>query len=415
MGQPAPETVIDRATDRGPRSLARALVRPAETSPTWLLVVVAGLAVLSVVEEFVSGPEFTGFAASMAFVGMHLSWPLVLRWPAAGAVVALISAVFAAITLERVGVATMTVMITLVATCALAQKTVALVTLVASLAWAAWTTAYFSETQAFFWGLALVFLLSGAVGAFIRIVVLDLLRTRRRVRQMEEHAEKVRHEERLAIARELHDVVAHELTLMSLQSASCRRTEDPEVMRRTLTQINENSRAALTELRALLGVLRWEGDAPPRPNASPTAGADLPQTLERLLARVRDAGFDVVSTVQIQGWRGLSSSCREATVRIAQEALANVTKHAPAGTQCSFTVRIDRDRVLIHVSSVLPRPNSRPQDPALSSRQGLIGIRERAQVLGGSATAGASDGAWVVDAVVPRQPIDRALASIEEG
>lgn len=222
---------------------------------------------------------------------------------------------------------------------------------------------------------------------------------------MEEHSEKVRREERLAIARELHDVVAHELTLMSLQSASVRRAEDPETMRAALTQINENSRQALTELRALLGVLRWEGE-PLTPSAHepmPMTGVGLPDALESAIKRVRAEGFDVVSTLRLQGWQSLPSTSREATVRIVQEALVNVTKHAPPGSSCAVEVAIAQGGLKISVASPLPVGSPRHVDRALSSLQGLIGIRERAEVLGGSAEAGPEGESWTVRAILPVQ------------
>lgn len=401
MGRSAPEGPSAPASGAGKVAYPPPAVRPSGRAPTWLVLAVAALAVLGLAEEYVSGPTITGAAATIAFVGMHASWPLVLRWPLWGAALAVLSAVGAVVTLDRVGLATMTAMIALVVTCALARLPVALATLAAFGGWAIWTTIYFAETQAFFWGVALLILLSAAVGAFIRIVVLNLLSTRRRVRQMEEYAERVRREERLAIARELHDVVAHELTLMSLQSASCRRTEDPEVMRAALAQINENSRGALTELRVLLGVLRSEGEPSMQAGSAPMIGADLPEALESLIERVRAEGFDVVSDLQVEGWRELPSTSREATVRIVQEALVNVTKHAPPGTSCTVNVGIHRDRLEISVASALPGGTPRNVDPALSSRQGLIGIQERAQVLGGSAEAGAQGSTWTVRAQLP--------------
>lgn len=103
MGRAAPSAPNARSGGSGWRSNALALSRPTGRAPNWLVLAVAALALVGLVEEYVSGPGFTGVAAAIAFIGIHASWPLVLRWPRWGAVLAVFSAFGAAITLDRVG------------------------------------------------------------------------------------------------------------------------------------------------------------------------------------------------------------------------------------------------------------------------------------------------------------------------
>ncbi|WP_188190381.1 sensor histidine kinase [Nonomuraea sp. SYSU D8015] len=198
-----------------------------------------------------------------------------------------------------------------------------------------------------------------------------LLYTDRLAAHAEERARAEAAEERLRIARELHDVIGHSLSTIAVQAGVAGHVGDAEEMSHTLASIEETSRSALRETRRLLGVLREEGEA----DLAPAPGlADL----DALVERTRAAGLEV--QLQIDGTVGGEM---ELTVyRIVQEALTNVLKHAGAR---HAGVRIERqeDGLLVEVTDDGTRSEPRPYG------HGLTGLRERVHLFGGEFEAGA--------------------------
>jgi signal transduction histidine kinase len=202
-----------------------------------------------------------------------------------------------------------------------------------------------------------------------------------------EQARRAVAEERLRLARELHDVVAHSISVIAVQSgvgAHIASTQ-PEEAAKALAAIEATSRAALTELRRLLGVLRQEGE--PEGDLAPVPGlADL----DALLAEVAKAGLAV--RLQVQGRPSpLPAGIDLSAYRIVQEALTNVVKHAgPA--RAEVTVRYRDREVVVEVTDdgrgvTVPTGNGRAR-----VGHGLIGMRERVQVFGGDLEAGPRPG-----------------------
>lgn len=197
-------------------------------------------------------------------------------------------------------------------------------------------------------------------------------------------------EERLRIARELHDVVAHHMSLIHVQAGTALHVLDrkPEQAETALITIKDASKEALTELRALIGVLRAEGDAAPRaPVASMAALADL-------AARTSQAG--VTTTLDVRGdLATVPAAVSAAVFRIAQEAVTNIVRHSGA-TRAELLLTADDSRVCLDV-----RDNGRGTDGSTEGT-GLRGMRERATALGGSVTLGAAaDGGTSLRADLP--------------
>jgi signal transduction histidine kinase len=193
-------------------------------------------------------------------------------------------------------------------------------------------------------------------------------------------------EERVRIARELHDMVAHSVTVMVIQAGVVRRRLDagldvgPELLR----VIEASGREAVGELRRTLGLLRGDG----ADTAQPPAGLDR---LDDLIVQVRDAGL-TVSVRRTGDTVPLLPAVDLSAYRIAQEALTNVLKHA-AGA--SAAVALDYRPDGLHLSVVNTGARGRPAlaSPAdRSGGQGLIGMRERVTLFGGELTAGPQPG-----------------------
>ncbi|MGH8960833.1 MAG: sensor histidine kinase [Jatrophihabitantaceae bacterium] len=209
-----------------------------------------------------------------------------------------------------------------------------------------------------------------------------------------EAADRAAAEERARIARELHDVISHDVSLMVLQASVERRVspQDSASTAQTLESIEATGREALGELRRMLGVLRKSGEsAPLRPQPG------LAQLLE-LVEHARQAG--VLVDLSIEGEPApLPAGVDLAAYRIVQESLTNIVKHA-GGSTARVTVRYAVDAVEIDVSNAAT--TTAAAVPMPTGGHGLLGLRERAVLYGGSFEAGPqSSGGFRVRARVP--------------
>jgi signal transduction histidine kinase len=200
-------------------------------------------------------------------------------------------------------------------------------------------------------------------------------------------------EERTRIARELHDVVAHGLSVIAIQSeaAEAALALDPKLAEEPLRTIRGSTIEALAEMRRMLGVLREDGDGE---ELAPQPGmAELPALIERAEAAGVPITLDVLGVPAT-----LRPSLDLSAYRIVQEALTNVRKHAP-GAPATVRVAWSPERVTVEVSN----PGSpRPPAPGSDGGHGLIGIRERVRLHGGELRVGAgADGGFVVAATFP--------------
>jgi signal transduction histidine kinase len=216
-----------------------------------------------------------------------------------------------------------------------------------------------------------------------------------RQREEIERAHRSVAEERLRIARELHDVVAHSLSVIAVQSGVGRHVAatQPEEARKALAAVEATSRAALEELRGVLGSLRRAEDGAPALAPEPGV-ADLPQLVEQ----VRAAGVPV--ELDVRGDPAPLSRGQQLSIyRIVQEALTNVVKHAgPARARVTLEYR--RDAVTVGVADDGPgtgRAGAGAPDGAgvaavapvpSSGRHGIVGMRERVETFGGKLVAG---------------------------
>jgi signal transduction histidine kinase len=218
----------------------------------------------------------------------------------------------------------------------------------------------------------------------------------REVATREAEAHRRLGEERLRIAREVHDVVAHSMVAINVQAgvAAHLLDHDTDQAREALLHIKRTSGDALSDLRATLGVLRDPAaDAP----TGPAAGLDH---LEAVAGRLRAAGIDVVLDIDTVG--AVPTPVHTAGYRIVQEALTNVLRHAGAHA-VGVVVRAagDDDRLTIVVTD----DGDGRTGPTDGAGAGLRGMRERAEALGGTLHAGpAPGGGWRVEATLPLAP-----------
>ncbi len=216
-------------------------------------------------------------------------------------------------------------------------------------------------------------------------------------RTREEEAQRRAEQERLRIARELHDVVAHTLTTINVQAgvAAHLLDGDPGHARDTLATIEAASHDALDELRALLGVLR-ESDGADAP-LEPTPGLD---SVSSLVDRVRESGGEISLDVVGERPERIPDAVQLAAFRIVQESLTNARRHAPgAAARVRLAYEGDRLRVAIENDSGPARNGN-----GHTSGIGILGMRERATALGGSLNAAPSSEGFRVEAELPYRP-----------
>ena len=229
-----------------------------------------------------------------------------------------------------------------------------------------------------------------------------------RARLAEEHREQLTQlavtAERNRIAREMHDIVAHNLSVMIAltDGAALTLDRDPARAREAIRQASQTGRAALTEMRHTFALLRsGPEDADPQLNPEPNL-ADL----ETLLETARSTGLQV--TYQTSGsTEGLSTGLQLAVFRLVQEGVTNTIKHAPRATRLQVSVRRGLEDLRVVVDD-----NGGTGTPAAGFGLGLIGMRERVALHDGRLFAGPTSGGWRVSAWLPLREELRRVARI---
>jgi signal transduction histidine kinase len=224
--------------------------------------------------------------------------------------------------------------------------------------------------------------------------------------------------ERARIARELHDVVAHHVSVMVIQAGAAEATlpASAEGTRATLDAIRESGREALVEMRRMLGVLREPAADAEADGTELAPDAREPQPgvaqVPILVARLRDAG--VATTLEYAGRvRRLSAAVDVSAYRVVQEALTNIVRHAGRGAAARVSIAFDRDCLTLEVTDDgLGCPEVHPSGRPDPGGHGLVGMRERVALFGGTLETGPVRGAgWRVLARFPIDPVPEAAAA----
>ncbi len=277
-------------------------------------------------------------------------------------------------------------------------------TLVYSLVLATWTiTAVVVEsTTDALWLMGTPLVVGVVIGVALRFFVIQHRENKTRLRSIEAAHQQLREQERLELARDLHDVVAHELTLVTMQAAGSHRQNDPAVLHETISTIENAARSGLQELRTLLHILRESPGAVSRnENSSGLTTGSLENLLDSLSASLTAAGFSVTVNT-LDGFDTLPTTVRGTAARILQEASTNIIKYAPAGSACLLSLTRDANSVMVRTENELQHSRG-PEygEYPMTSGYGLHGIQERVALLNGDVTYGPQDGRWVLDVRIP--------------
>ena len=271
------------------------------------------------------------------------------------------------------------------------------------------------------WGYLVTSLVSGAIamliGALIGVNVgnrrryLEALidRSRQLLVERDQQARLGAAAERTRIAREMHDIVSHNLTVIVALAEGATATADPARARAVTEQIADTARGALTEMRAMLGVLRDPELSPDAPLA-PVDAASVADAVES----AQRAGFPVVLHVEGR-LDDVPAEVRFAVARIVQESLTNAMRHAPLATTIDARIAVRADAVDLDIVNDGVRPRTQAADSPGGAGFGLPGLRERAAHVGGTLQAGPVDGRrWAVRASLPLSAQAGAKADLEE-
>ena len=231
------------------------------------------------------------------------------------------------------------------------------------------------------------------VGSRARYVAALIDHSRRLVVERDQQAQLASAAERERIARELHDIVAHSLTVMVALAEGVAASRDAERSRPGVEAIAATGREALRDMRATLGILRDPAEAPLAPLARDTTAETV--------ASARAAGFDTRLVVSGDP-AGLDSRTQLAVSRIVQESVTNILRHASGATRIDVVIRHEPEGVSVAVRDD-GFPVTAPQD---SPGFGLRGLRERVELTGGTVSAGPRHPhGWSVTAHIPRQEL----------
>lgn len=245
-------------------------------------------------------------------------------------------------------------------------------------------------------GEAVMGLIGALIGANVgnrrRYVAAIIQRSRQLIVERDQQAELSAAAERARIAREMHDIVSHSLTVIVALADGASVTTDTARARAATEQVGETARTALREMRAMLGVLR-EGEAASSLAPLAPLGDDA---VTVAVDGARRAGFPV--SIRTSGDGEPSSAIRLAVARLVQEGLTNAMRHAPGAT------RIDIDVATSDADVTVTVRNDGVTGPQVAGGYGLRGLRERVGHVGGELSAGPDDaGRWVLRARIPRE------------
>lgn len=218
-----------------------------------------------------------------------------------------------------------------------------------------------------------------------------------RVMELAEQAQLARDRERSLLARELHDVVAHELTIIAMQATLMRMSTDEAEIATARSVIEQTSRRALDELKRLLMVLRTN-DAPP--DSTSAQQASVATVVDGVADQLRALGHEVEASCRCGE---MPRSVELAADRVLRESATNIVKHSPERSRVWIEVVGDGEALGLEVANELGGPSS-PRGALKSTRLGLPGLQERLSLLGGVFAAGIEADRWVVRARIPYRP-----------
>lgn len=358
------------------------------------------------IDFFLNNPLVSGqdVLELLAFAGASASLPVACRYPVSAAGMYLLFAGAFALLDDRLGFITLLAFILAAVIGAVSRIPVTGYIVGVLLLWSAVISLVQHGDLFHVVTFALFCLPAAVVGVAFGGLRRRIVQTERVNRELAESSEQVRVRERESLARDLHDIVAHQLTIISLVSGSKRRSTDVDKLRKSATEVHDLSNEALRDLRKLVSILREPGtdtEVQGVPERS-LLDMELYDGLEYLKGRFVGLGFGVVSLIDLDPDVRLSRATVSSALRILQECCTNVVKYAVPGSEVTIELSSTEEWLTFTVDSTMKDQTlgARRTSP-LSSGQGVLGIVERASLLRGYAAAEPVGGRWSVWVMLP--------------
>ncbi|MDO4254723.1 MAG: histidine kinase [Kocuria sp.] len=288
-----------------------------------------------------------------------------------------------------------------------------------------------TDNNALLWGFILVLLIgtATALGMTIRFFRCRALLSARKIVRMESEARQVRAAERQDLARELHDLVAHDVTATALRANAGLLSNDQDFQRTALQDIADSASGTIADLRRLVNILREEPVRTPTttvpqneyPHGAlifeklPPPTPTMSDVLQHSVRTLRDSGYRDIAVNEGPGWEYVTTSVRSVCQRVVQESCANIVRHGHLGGAIRIRVEITSSldgagHAEVEVSNQMDHSPQRdsiaPQAVLSAGGFGLLGLQERISVFGGELSSGPDGDRWVVYARLPLQEID---------
>ena len=242
---------------------------------------------------------------------------------------------------------------------------------------------------------------------------------RKRIEDLRRKQQEAVEAERKAIARDLHDIVAHDITVISMQAKAAGFSGDPAVAQAALKVIGNTSKEALQDLRVMLNVLRSDGPATRVDGSLVDSAGNAASSLEILIGvevfaeRLIDLGHPT-KTMADPRLAGLPQSAQAALYRVLQESTTNIVKHAEPHAACRIEALVVGDRVWLEIANSLPRHVMDQGFDSGGHSSGIVGMSDRMAAFGGTLSAKRVRGDWVVRAELPATTIDESSKAPED-
>lgn len=363
---------------------------------------------LSLASDFVNALTGTGdLNASRTLVVLLTCLAFYVLWiRTTYAFVALIPALIASHTVDYFMLTSLIAPVMLGAVSATSNRLFSYLALSVTVAWALvipFTSATFGAVM---W-IVLVFIgLAWGVGNFVRIMLERREQDRVRVAEATRRAAMAAQEERRSLARDLHDIVAHNLTIISMQARAARYAGTDASARDAVKVIGDSAGEALVDLRRMLSLLQAEGlvagdqEGAQRDLGEGASALDLEYGAVKFGRMLESLGIE--TTVETSGLdQDIPQSVETALYRVLQEAITNVAKHSADGGQCQLAVSVREGHLELAVDNTLPPPGTASRAGWNSSGSGLIGMQDRVDAFGGTMSSERDGRWWRVRASVP--------------
>lgn len=242
---------------------------------------------------------------------------------------------------------------------------------------------------------------------------------RKRIEDLRRKQQEAVEAERKAIARDLHDIVAHDITVISMQAKAAGFSGDPAVAQAALKVIGATSKEALQDLRVMLNVLRSDGPTTRVDGSLVDPAENAASSLEILIGveifaeRLVDLGHPT-KTMADPKLAGLPQSAQAALYRVLQESTTNIVKHSERDAPCRIEALVVGDRVWLEIANKLPRRGTDQGFDSGGHSSGIAGMSDRMAAFGGTLSAKRVRGDWVVRAELPADIIDEGVKLPEE-